>query len=70
MVDACRAGLAKEIRRHFGATLESAPNEFAITPWGWYRTDLPEQAQSVPVDPLFNEFAIDNSAEELSIYKH
>jgi hypothetical protein len=38
--------------------------------WWWYCADLPEQAQSVPVDPLFNEFAIDNSAEELSIYIH
>jgi hypothetical protein len=52
--------------RDLSQRLTSSPSRLG----GWYRTDLPEQAQSVPVDPLFNEFAIDNSAEELSIYEH
>jgi hypothetical protein len=34
----------------------------------WDSADLSEQAQSVPVDPFFNESAIDNPAEELSIH--
>src|SRR5205823_310589 len=35
---------------------------------GWDGANLPEQAERVPVDPLFNELAIDNTAEELSIH--
>ena len=35
---------------------------------GRHCADLPKQAQSVPVDPLFNELTVDNSAEKLSIH--
>jgi hypothetical protein len=30
--------------------------------------DLPEQAQSVPVDPFFDELAVDDMAEQLSVH--
>ena len=37
--------------------------------WGrWDSADLPEQAQGVPVDPFFNELAVDDMAEQLSVH--
>ena len=54
--------------------LPTCPNSLASRAWlpqlrlrGRDCPDLPEQAERVPVDPLFHELAIDNVTEELAV---
>src|SRR5260370_6768300 len=50
-----------------GTALHSCPRSWSR--WGrGDSADLPEQAQGVPVAPFFNELAVNDPAEQLSVY--